>query len=211
MGSLAEFIAQLRETGVASLSGANWVQAGPLAAEVAKLDAVTRDEFPGEAPALELPAAAWAAELLHQACLAVVQREVSAEEAARWLAKPCPLPASPAVIYSADLLLRHLPELHQLARRLSARDPVTAGLAQLCGQWPYSSVGVANAGIAEGHPHLAHLAGHAGLRRAYVDRLFARGDLSRLGQNSLIDDELRAALGEYPDLAPAFATKLREG
>ena len=154
------------------------------------------------------PAATWAAELLHQGCVAVVVREVEAEQARQWLTKPCPQPVSPAVIYSADLLLRHLPALHQLARRLSARDPVTAALQDLCAQWPYSSAGTTQITIAPDHPHLEQLAAHAGLRRAYADRILDSGNLARVGQQPLVDDALRAALGEHPELSPAVAARL---
>ncbi|MBS0658421.1 MAG: hypothetical protein JSR82_09290 [Verrucomicrobia bacterium] len=204
---LAEFIAQLRASGVALLSGERWLQAGPLASELQKLDAAERAEFPGEAPALALPAAAWAAEWLHQACLAVVDREIEADEARRWLTKPCPLPGSAEVIYSADLLLRHLPELLQLARRLSARDPVTADVETLCRQWPYSAVGAA-AAPETGQAQLELIAAHRGLRRAFADRVLARRDATRLGLHPLLDDAVRAALGAHPELAPELAARL---
>lgn len=207
---LAEFIAQLRATGVAALSGARWLPAGPLAEELQTLDHAERAEFPGEAPGFEPAAAAWAAELLHQACLAVVDREVEADEARRWLIKPCPQPASTAVIYSADLLLRHLPESLALARRLSARDPVTAALEELARHWPLSAVGATVAPLPT-HPHYLLIAGHAGLRRVFADRILTRGDRARLGLHPLLDDAVRAALGAHSELAPELAAALGEG
>lgn len=206
--TLAEFLVNLREQGVALLSEEGEVPEGNLAAEIATLDRRVREEFPGDAPALRKDVTAWAGGLLRRACLAIVHREVEADLAAQWLARPCPEPASAEVVYSADLVLQHLPQLHQLAQRLSARDPVTASLREFAAQWPHSSVGVAGLAIPPEHPHLPIISGQPGLLRAHADRILERRDLTRVGMHPAIDDALRAALGHHTELAPDFARAL---
>ncbi len=208
MSTLAEFVAGLRESGLAALEAEVELAPGELADELRALDLAMREEFPGDAPAFDPAAAGWAAEIVHRTCVAIGNRAVPAEEALRWLGRPSPDPRNPAVIYSVDLLLRHLPELHALARRMSAGDPVVPALLQLGANWPLSSVGLPGVVLSNPSAALEPIAVHRGLRLHYADRVLARGDASRLGQDVRIDDTLRAALGHYPGLAPSLAKAL---
>src|SRR6185503_2575435 len=54
-----------------------------------------------------------------------------------------PRPRGAEADWSADLTLRHLPKLFQLARHLSNADPLLQQMKQIAAAWPLSSVGVA--------------------------------------------------------------------
>ncbi len=207
MSTLADFVDALRESGVAAVAAdASPPAEGDLPAALGRLDEAARAEFPGEAPPLRAEAGAWAARLLHAACLATVDRDLSADEAVRRLRAPCPgaLPDA-ATVWSADILLPRLPELLGLARRMSASDPVTAQLQRLARAWPFSSVG---AGSLARPLLLGPVPRDLALRRAYADRILQHDDAGRVGDDPAVDDALRAALGLHPELAPAVAARL---
>jgi hypothetical protein len=162
-------------------------------------------ELPGGAPKLRLAVAQWAARLVYQLCQFIVVREVGEQQIAAACRVRCPEARGPDTDWSADLLLRHLPKLFQLARHLSGGDPLVGELKALAEQWPLSSVGLPglNAGS------LDSFIGHPGLRRLYADRVMAAVDLSRLG-DSRLDDTLRADLGLHRELSPVLAGRLFE-
>ena len=148
-------------------------------AALLEIDRRERLEFPGEAPALSLPAARWAAATFHRACQLLVCRDVPAEAVASALAVPCPPRRSPETHYSVDLVLRYLPDLLAAARRLAAGDPLVNALGQLALAWPLSSVGVA--GIEAGDlSEIETFITHRGLRQLYADRILRHNDLDRL-------------------------------
>lgn len=168
-----------------------------------QLDGFARDEAGLDLPAFAPAAALWAARLFHQLCRFTVCRDIPAEPIRVACAIPCPDPRRPGTDWSADLTLRHLPRLWQLAQRLSNADPLLDQLALLARAWPLSSVGI---------PRLAELSvgtffAHPGLRRLYADRIVAANDVSRLA-DARVAEGLRADLGIHHDLAPALAAKL---
>jgi hypothetical protein len=134
-----------------------------------------------------------------------VCRDIPAEQINATCSIPCPEPRSPETDWSADLTLRHLPRLFQLAHHLSHADPLVQQIRQIAADWPLSSVGIA--GLEK--LRLDSFVNHPGLRRLYADRIVAAGDVSRLG-DPLIANLLRADLGIHRELAPAIAARLFE-
>jgi hypothetical protein len=207
--ALARFVAALAAEGRAV------VLAAPLEedyrgarAALAAVDAAAREELGLEAPPFAPAAALWAARLCYQLCQFTVCRDLGEEHIQAACARPCPEPRGPATEWSVDLTLRHLPRLFQLAHHLSHADPLLQHMRRLAAAWPLSSVGIASLDplLPEAmDPVLVHPA----LRRLYVDRVLARGDLSRL-RDPRVADLLRTSLGLHGELAPEVAGKLGE-
>jgi hypothetical protein len=157
--------------------------------------------LPHTAPAFELAAALWAAQHLYYAAVLAVVREL--DEAA--IATHLPEfggATTPAASYSADLSLRYLPDLLQLAKGLAPADALVARLRRTAGQWPLSFVGHEPAdATAE-----AILLAQPALRGAYIDRIIAAQDRTRAGQPHLAP-LVQAALGAHSaQLWPDFHT-----
>lgn len=204
--NLAVFLKILAEEGRAAVSPS------PLSPDSEEAIAVLRqvDERSRNGLALDLPpfsaaTALWAAQLFYQLCQFTVCRDIGEVGIKAACAIPCPEPRGPAVDWSADLTLRHLPKLFQLARHLSHADPLVGQMKQIATEWPLSSVGIP--GLEKLNP--GSFIVHPGLRRLYADRIFTTEDTSRLG-DSRIDSQLRSDLGEHRDLAPAIAAKFLE-
>lgn len=168
-----------------------------------RLDGLARDELALELPAYSPRTALWAARLFHQLCRFIVCRDIGEDQIRGTCGVSCPEARSPETDWSADLTLRHLPKLYQLARHLSNADPLGEQMKKLAIDWPLSSVGIAGLGELK----LESFIHHAGLRRFYADRIVAVGDTSRLGDPRL-DDLLRADLGMFRELAPGFGASL---
>lgn len=166
------------------------------------LDERARLEMPGTAPPLTLEAAAWAARLFYRACQFLVCRAVEPTLIQRTLSEPCPVPCSPGVIYSVDLVFRYLPDLLILARAVSTDDPLVTALVALAGQWPLSSVGIK--GVAPGD--IEPIAGHPSLWQLYVDRVLERGDMGRLS-DARVRTAAAVALGLHRELCPSFPSE----
>jgi hypothetical protein len=167
------------------------------------LDESARNELAIDAPQFSANAAMWAAQLFYQLCQFTVFRDLSEEQIAVGCAVACPEPRGPEVDWSADLILRHLPRLFQLARHLSKGDPLVQQIRRIAAGWPLSSVSVPGLEALS----LDSFIGHAALRRLYADRIVATIDLSRLG-DPRVDEVLRTDLGIHHGLAPAIAAKL---
>lgn len=148
-------------------------------------------EMPALAPDFHAKAALGAAQYLYNAVQLIINRDLNAEAAENHLA--ClPEPASPEIIYSADLTLRYLPELFTLAKGLSPLDVVATKLKETAACWPFSSVGV---DIGAEYT-LEHIVGHPSLKFAYTDRILAKKDKNR-AQHPLIKDLISEMLGAY--------------
>lgn len=201
---LGSFVKSLAEEGRA-VAGA-----GPLAensasalAALSQLDELARNELGIQAPHFSPEAALWAARLFYHLCQFTVCRDIGEEQIKAACSIPCPQPRGPETDWSADLTLRHLPRLFQLAQHLSNADPLVQQMRLIATAWPLSSVGVAGLESLQLDSFVAHPA----LRRLYADRIIAHGDASRLG-DARVDDLLRADLGAHRELAPAIAEKL---
>ncbi|MCC9607995.1 hypothetical protein LOC68_02215 [Blastopirellula sp. JC732] len=166
-------------------------------------EALWRLDQPAPTPSFDLTAGRWGAVRLFRACQFVLYREADAAAIEEELAPPYPGPLTPAVCYSVDLTFRYLPQLINFARSASPDDPLVARLQIWGAEWPLSSVGMANL---EELP-IDVLIDHPGLRRQYVDRIIAIGDLARL-DDPRVQAAIGQALGMYPELAPRIAQKI---
>jgi hypothetical protein len=201
---LALFVKALAEEGRAVVSPEPLANHSPDAVEVLRqLECIARDEWGAELPPFSPEAALWAARLVYQLCQFTVCRDLGVEQISAACRESCPAARSPETDWSADLTLRHLPKLLQLARHLSEGDPLVQELMRLAAAWPLSSVGIA--GLE--NLSLGSFIEHPALRRLYVDRIVAAEDISRLN-DSRVNDLLQADLGIHHELAPTLASKL---
>jgi hypothetical protein len=204
VSGLASFLKSLAEEGRPRVSPS------PLGAEpddalvvLRQMDELARNELALDAPPFAAVPALWAARLFYHLCQFTVCRDIGEDRIAEVCTVALPGPRGPESDWTADLTLRHLPKLFQLARHLSNADPLLQQMKQIAAAWPLSSVGMP--GLAE--LRLDSFWGHPALRRLYADRIFASGDASRLGEPR-VDDGLRADLGIHRELAPAIAARL---
>lgn len=201
---LADFLKSLTADGRALVSARPLgPDSGEALALLVERDQVARQELAMDPPPFSALTALWAARLLYRFCQFTVCRDVSAEQIAAEVRVPVPEPRSPAVDWSADLTLRHLPKLFQLARHFSPADPLVEHLKALAAAWPLSSVGLPGVEPAS----LESFVSHRALRRLYADRIVAADDRGRLGHPA-VDDLLRADVGIHRDLAPGIAERL---
>lgn len=198
------FVNSLLERGAVRVPGPTEPSPGDWADAVAELDRAVRPEMAFDPPPVDEPAAIWGLQMLYRGCQCLAHRDVDAETVGRMLAEPCPSArASAAACYSVDLALRYLPDLLSLARGIAPDDPLVTSLMRLANAWPLSSVGVKGVGEIDIRP----FANHPSLRQLYVDRIIARSDVSRLGDAG-IAGSVRAAVGNFPELAPAIVQLL---
>src|SRR4051812_7702291 len=174
--ALAFFIESLVNEGRAVVS------VGPLGAEdesalrlLEKIELRARAELAGEGPLFCGPAALWGARMLYQSCQFMVCRDIGEEQVRAAFAEACPAERGAEADWSADLMLRHLPDVIRLARHLSNADPLVQELKTLATAWPLSSVGV---------PELEKISidtfvEHPALAQVYADRIVSAKDLSR--------------------------------
>ena len=178
-------------------AGAAGIDERALADAIVRVEADRRMELAGDAPALVLPVATWAAQLVYAACQFLVYREVDPQMVSEGLSRPCPAAKSPAVCYSVDIAMRVLPELLRIARAASPEDVLVQSLKNLAREWPLSSVGepVEEADVS---PFIEH----PSLRQLYADRIIASADATRL-TDARVREAVRATIGAYPKLAAA--------
>ena len=96
----------------------------------------------------------------------------------------------PAAHFSADLCLRHWPDLYRMARARSEDDPLVKAMHDLTKDIPLASPGMH---LAVEHPVLQQ---HAGLRQLYAERALERADTTCLAQPE-ISSLVRSKLGAY--------------
>jgi hypothetical protein len=138
------------------------------------------------------PAAAWwgAAMLFRAACL-VCFREMEVSDIVALLRREAmPDSHDPAAHFSADLCLRHWPDLYRMARARSEDDPLVKAMHHLTKDIPLSAPGMH---VAAEHPVLKR---HAGLRQLYSERALERADTTCLAEPE-ISAFVRSKLGAY--------------
>jgi hypothetical protein len=202
--SIASFLTAIRDGNAAAvpprapIDDREWRAASDV---IETCDFVARTELAYHAPRLVPEVARWAAERLYGACQFLVYREVEADEVREGCAVPCLATGaiSPDVCYSADLVLRYLPDVFALAQGIAREDPLIDGLRNLAREWPLSSVGIPEVGEVD----VSGFIRHPGLRRLYADRIIERNDRSRLGDAAVVA-AVREAIGAYPGLAPSI-------
>lgn len=128
------------------------------------------------------------------------------DQTARFLAykhlPEAPLPAQPevrhpAAHYSADLVLRFLPEFIRLTRALSPGGFLERELLTIAAKWPLSSVGIAN--LPQPLEPVSFWDDPC-LQRLYLDRIMATQDESRLA-DPRVREALRSDVGLHSELA----------
>lgn len=200
--TLAEFLDALLTTGqvtVASqltpFSAPDLQQAATLLREAYADDTM---HLPHTAPTFHPEAALWAAQVLYRAVQLTLLRDLD-DTAVQANLLDFPDPINPAVVYSADLILRYLPDLLYLAKGLAPADVLVTRLRELAQRWPFSFGGPEPADPQYLEPVLAHPA----LRAAYADRIIGTRNLVRARQAAPLVAE---ALGRYAaELWPEFS------
>lgn len=163
-----------------------------------------RRTLPGAAPEFLVETACWSAAVLYRTCQCLVYRELEVQHALPALKTPCSGSRLPAHHYSADVVLRFLPDAWRLARDVASADPLLKHLHELAGSWPLSSVGMPEVKV----EHPDEFVEDRCLLRLYADRIIDRQDRSRL-DDPRVRSAVDAAIGLFPELAPDMANSLR--
>lgn len=201
---LQNFIRGLLAEGMAIVGNA--FDDGPLAdaehakAELQRWHAQDALSLAFEAPAFSTQAAIWAASRVYRCCQAISRRDLPAEALQAELSPPFPGPLDPSAIYSADICLRSLPRLRDMASGLSPGDPLLACLDALGQSWPLSSVGMP---LAVFEPDLQPFWSCRALRQLYVDRVMATRDMGRARQPA-VREAIRSCIGAHEEFWPNF-------
>lgn len=151
-------------------------------------------EMPANAPAFDKEAAIWAASYFYQAVQLTVNRQVTAEEIGTYL-KPFPGVINIAAVYSADIVLRNLPMLMELAKGLAPGDPLLEHFKRTAITWPFSSVGI----DLNERKNEELILSHPSLRQEYIDRIISKKDKIR-ATDKMIRPLIMQTTGEYTPL-----------
>lgn len=148
-------------------------------------------DLPGPPLAFHPQAAVWGAILLFRAACLATFRDIGETEIHELLQRdPLPCESDAAAHFSADLCLRHWPDLYRMARARSEDDPLVKVMHELAAMFPLSSLGMNLSVSNDRFPH------HPGLRQFFAERALERADHS-----SLADPEtgalIRLKLGAY--------------
>lgn len=210
MSPLRTFLMSLIEHGrveVAAVGEALEARTGEADELILGYDELSRAQLAFTAPPYHPAVARWAAELLYRGCQAVVYRQLDADAVKQLLAVACPEPLDAGVLYSADLMLRYLPNLLTLSRGVAEHDVLVDELMRLAAAWPLSSVGVQPVGPELDRQSLEILVADECLRQLYVDRVIARRDAARLAHPAVAEG-VRQSLGLYTELCPELGQTL---
>ena len=205
--TLAGFVTQLLQAGSVVLSPVlvpfgleDLAATGDLLEKYHRWDAMN---MPLQAPDFDARAAVWAAQYLCRALQFVMVRNLG-EELMQAHLKAYDRPIDAAAAYSADLCLRYLPTVFNLAKGLSPTDPLVTDMTKNAEMWPFSTIGI---------QHAAEFAiDHPSLKLAYADRILAAMDRKRSRQ-PVANLQLQAALGAHakrlwPDFEPLNAEEI---
>jgi len=145
-------------------------------------------EMPRTAPAFNEAAAIWAAKYFYTAVQLTVVRD-EADTVVNEKLQPFTGAITADVIYSADLILRYLPALLQLAKGLSPADVLVSALEQTAANWPFSSAGIETEPIKNEDVIFAD----PSLAITYTDRLISAKDIKRISKSELQQHVLSSA------------------
>ena len=158
-------------------------------------------EMPYTPPAFSENAALWAATYLFKAIQLTVLRD-GGEEMINENLKPFHHGQDASAIYSADLILRYLPQLFELAKGLAPADKLVQVLKKTAGQWPYSSVAIELNEVVEDKLIFEH----PSLKYTYIDRIIQMKDKQR-SKNETVTKYIHEVAGEHIALLwPRFET-----
>ncbi len=141
-------------------------------------------------PAFDKHGALWAARHMYFSLQLTVIREITEDEIRQTLLA-FNTPITPAAIYSADLVLRHLPQVFNLAKGLAPSDIMVTMMGETAVKWPFSSIGIKLVGEADEIVILSH----PSLRIEYADRIIRAKDIKRV--NNKNRESIAEALGDY--------------
>ena len=149
-------------------------------------------DLPGAPLAFHPRAALWGALMAFRAASFICFRDVE-EATIRQLLPDHSLPDDPApeAHFSADLCLRHWPEMARMARARSEDDPLVKAMQRLAIQVPLSSLGM-QIPVPGDHAVLRH----PGLRQFFAERALERADHACLAVPE-IATIVRSKLGAY--------------
>jgi hypothetical protein len=220
-GAVASFFRELRSSGapVVRLSGAGKLDGclRLMEAEAARDEglAALLKEWHGEAcedlagPALEFDEAAArrGTTMLFRAAWFYLHRDAAAAQMSALLEEPLPAPVTAAALFSADLTLRYLPEVHRLARTLAPGDPLLAALQAMAEAQPLSGAGIPPAEDGTRTPDAAAwsaMRAHPGLWRLFIDRVIHANARWWLARED-VRETVRHATGAFArELVPTF-------
>jgi hypothetical protein len=215
--SLAEFLAALFSTGQVGVGRGVDLSHGQEAAtrvlqgayqEMLEELPLGEDAEADEGIVLDVPMGLAAGRYLYAVCLALADRVMSAEQVTAVCAALPPEPRTAAELLSADLVLRHLPEIDRMARAMGDDDPLVKGLQLAAARFPLSSVGMPL--DREPDVDLRLVRRSKALWRMYVDRIIEWQDEGRL-RDPAVAAGVRDALGLHTKLAPRLAARLAVG
>jgi hypothetical protein len=203
--SLPSFLEALFEHGAVQVP-----QLAPIGAEetaeaqktLAEFEKHYRMSVPESAPSFDVELAYRAAEALFRICQCVAYRDLDVRGVVDPVVNAQASAASSSAIYSADLVLRFLPDIWRLARDASANDPLLLLIKELAGRWPLSAVGIPDLPECS----IDGIAGDRSLLQMYVDRIVARRDTSRLADRR-VREAFLSAVGAHSDLAPELTQR----
>jgi hypothetical protein len=152
--------------------------------------------LPGQQLPLRMEAAGKAARWLYAAAMCYADRSIHAATLEQMLQVIPSGGADAATHYSMDLVLRHLPALHDLATALAPADLLTQRLAEQAQQWPLSGVGIPQLK----QPEISVLQSDTGLWRLYLDRCQAQASPAAQVEPGVIS-AAKDRLGMHPALA----------
>lgn len=203
---LLRFLCSLRENGRAELvPGEGKLEdqvrnAGSDAVEREQVDRVLREwyadavmEFPGVAPSYHQEAAHWGAILLFRASCYLSFREIEEEEIRRGLLGEMPDGGTVEAHVSADLCLRHWPDVMRMARALSESDLLVQVMRIVAAEIPLSSLGPLSAEQKD-----CPVFTHPGALQLLTERALARNDHERV-KDERIARLVREKLGAYTE------------
>lgn len=153
-----------------------------------EIDAV---DLPFKAPSFNEEAALWAATYLYRAVQCSLLRDLD-EDKVKELLQAFEGGKTASHIYSADLILRYIPDLWNLAKGLAPDDILVVLLRETAKEWPFSSIGIESVEDLE----LTTILENPCLRITYVDRLIEAKDKERLKDERLIPI-IKEILGEH--------------
>lgn len=149
-------------------------------------------DLPGPVLAFHPAAALQGSIILFRAACLVSFREIGETGIHELLPRdPLPEGSNPAAHFSADLCLRHWPDLYRMARARSEDDPLVKLMHELAAGFPLSSLGM-NLPVALDSPVLRH----SGLRQFFAERALQRADHACLAVPE-IGTLVRLSLGAY--------------
>lgn len=130
----------------------------------------------GAAPAFDEAAARWGAAMLFRAAWFYLHRDAPEPELLALLSVTLPVPLSAGAMFSADVALRWLPDIHRMALALAPGDPMLALLQNIAAAHPLSCAALPPPEGKARTPESAAwqcLRAHPGLWRLFIDRVIA--------------------------------------